>query len=337
MSDSYRTTFTVSLGVVAVIAIHAIAQAQPGSTDANDPYRKVENWPQLPANVELRSVIGILPDGQGNLWMLHRSEPPIIKLDSEGKMVQGFGHGMFVHAHGFCMDADGNLWAGDSGAPFPETTGMEGRGLQFFKFSQDGTLLMTLGKAGVSEMGPDTFVAPSACVVAPNGDIIIADGHIPRAANQEDGDRLLRFSKDGNFIRAYGKTGSGPGEFRDPHALAFDSQGRLFVADRQNDRLQIFDENINFIAQWKQFGRPSGLAILEDDTLVTMDSESGRTLSWVDGGPPNPGFKTGVRIGSTKDGSVSVHFEGPVSEVVAADVMGNIYTGADKYVKSPSR
>ena len=337
MSDSYRTTFTVSLGVLAVIAIHAIAQAQPGSTNANDSYRKVDNWPQLPANVELASVIGILPDGQGNLWMLHRSEPPIIKLDSEGKMVQGFGHGMFVHAHGFCMDVDGNLWAGDSGAPFPDTVGMEGRGLQFFKFSQDGTLLMTLGKAGVSKMGPDTFVAPTACVVAPNGDIIIADGHIPRAANQEDGDRLLRFSKDGKFIRAYGKTGSGPGEFRDPHALAFDSQGRLFVADRQNSRLQIFDENMNFIAQWKQFGRPSGLAILKDDTLVTMDSESGRALSWLDGERPNPGFTTGVRIGSAKDGSVSVHFEGSRSEVVAADVMGNVYTGVDKYVKSPSR
>lgn len=337
MSDSYRATLTVSLGVLAVLAIHAMAQAQPGSTSANDSYRKVDNWPNLPANVELRSVIGILPDGQGNLWMLHRSEPPIIKLDSEGRLVQGFGHGMFVHAHGFCMDADGNLWAGDSGAPFPETTGMEGRGLQFFKFSQDGTLLMTLGKAGVSKMGPDTFVAPSDCVVAPNGDIIIADGHIPRAANQEDGDRLLRFSKDGNFIRAYGKTGSGPGEFRDPHALAFDSQGRLFVADRQNNRLQIFDENMNFVAEWKQFGRPSGLAILKDDTLVTMDSESGRTLSWVDGGPPNPGFTTGVRIGSAKDGSVSVHFEGPVSEVVAADLMGNVYTGVDKHVKSPRR
>ena len=335
MSDSYRTKFTVSLGVLAVIAIHAMAQAQPGSTNAT--YRKVDNWPQLPANVELRSVIGILPDGQGNLWMLHRSEPPIIKLDSEGKMVQGFGHGMFVHAHGFCADADGNLWAGDSGAPFAETTGMEGRGLQFFKFSQDGTLLMTLGKAGVSKIGPDTFVAPTACVVAPNGDIIIADGHIPRADNQEDGDRLLRFSKDGKFIRAYGKTGSGPGEFHDPHALAFDSQGRLFVADRQNSRLQIFDENMNFIAQWKQFGRPSGLAILKDDTLLTMDSESGRALSWLDGDTPNPGFTTGVRIGSAKDGSVSAHFEGSRSEVVAADVMGNVYTGVDKYVKSPSR
>ena len=111
----------------------------------------------------------------------------------------------------------------------------------------------------------------------------------------------------------------------------------MFVADRQNNRLQIFDENINFIAQWKQFGRPSRLAILRDDTLVTMDSESGRTLSWVDGGPPNPGFTTGVRIGSAKDGSVSVHFEGPVSEVVAADVMGSNYTGVDKCVKSPSR
>ena len=335
MSDSYRATLIVSLGLLAVLAIHAMAQAQPGSTSANDSYRKVDNWPQLPANVELRSVIGILPDGQGNLWMLHRSEPPIIKLDSEGRLVQGFGHGMFVHAHGFCMDADGNLWAGDSGAPFPETTGMEGRGLQFFKFSQDGTLLMTLGKAGVSKMGPDTFVAPTDCVVAPNGDIIIADGHWPRPTTaQQDGDRLVRIRPDGRFIEAVGRFGAGPGEFMGPHALAFDSDGRLFVADRSNNRVQILDENLRFVDEWRHFGRPSGVTILDDDTLIVSDSESGAMIPGPpdapEGGgrvPRNPGWQVGIRIGSATDGSLRFFIPGTRPEGLAGDEAGNIFAG----------
>ena len=93
-------------------------------------------------------------------------------------------------AHGFCMDHDGNLWAGDSG-PFFDNPATQGRGYQFFKFSQDGELLLTLGQAGVSRAGPDTFISPTACAVAANGDIMIADGRFPRpSTSQQDGERV---------------------------------------------------------------------------------------------------------------------------------------------------
>jgi hypothetical protein len=277
-------------------------------------------------------------------------DPPIIEVDRTGKIIKSFGTGMFVHTHGMCMDRDGNLWAGDSGPSFagPERseTGSQPRakalGYVFYKFNQDGQLLMTLGKPGVSKAGPDTFVAPTACVETPNGDIIIADGHIPRAFNfeEKDGDRLMRFSRQGKFITAYGKTGTALGEFRGPHALAYDAQGNLFVADRQNNRLQVFDRFMKPVAEWRQFGRPSGLFILPDNTLLTLDSESGRSLAWPDWPGDdvkairNPGFTIGVRLGSASTGAVALHFDaetGPASEVVAADRDGFLYTDGIKW------
>ena len=199
---------------------------------------------------------------------MFRSEPPINYIDASGKITKSFGRGLLVQAHGFCMDHDGNLWAGDSG-PFAEDPSTKGRGFQLHKLTQDGKLLFSLGKAGVSAAGGDTFIGPTACAVAANGDIIVADGHWPRPASaQQDGDRLVRLKPDGTFVRAVGSLGAGPGQFMGPHSLAFDSRGRLFVADRSNNRVQVLDENLEFVDEWKHFGRPSGVAILADDTLI---------------------------------------------------------------------
>ena len=290
----------------------------------NNPYRMVEDWGQLPDGVMWGSMIGIIPDGEGGTWIHHRSDPPIIKLDASGKVVKSFGDGMFVMAYGFCMDGDGNLWAGDSG-PFGDDPSTAGRGYQFFKFNQDGEVLLTLGQAGVSRAGQDTFIAPTACAVAPNGDIIIADGHFPRpSTSQRDGDRIMRFTKDGRYINSWGNRGPGPGEFDGPHALAFDSQGRLFVADRSNNRVQIFDQNMHFVDDWRHFGRPSGVAITQDDTLYVADSESSKDIA---GAVRNPGWKNGVRIGSAKDGSLHAYIDGADPEGLAVDEMGNVWAG----------
>ena len=145
-----------------------------------------------------------------------------------------------------------------------------GKGHQVFKFSPDGKVLMTLGKAGVAGNGPDEFNAPSAVLVAPNGDIFVADGH-----GRETNARIVKFSKDGKFIKTWGKKGSAPGEFDIPHALAIDSQGRLFVGDRQNNRIQIFDQDGKFLDQWTQFSRPSGIFIDKHDVIYVADSEIG--------------------------------------------------------------
>src|SRR5206468_3869235 len=133
------------------------------------------------------------------------------------------------------------------------------------------------GKAGT-----DTFIQPAACRATPDGNILIADGHWPRPTTmQQDGDRLVWFTRDGKFIKEFGKHGRKPGEFMGPHGLAFDSKGRLFVADRSNNRVQVFDKEMNVVDSWTQFGRPSGIWILKDDTLVVSDSESNNRI----GGP----------------------------------------------------
>ena len=190
-------------------------QGQPPAAGVNapaginamaNPYRMVENWPHLGA-VKPGAAIGIVPDGSGGTWLHHRSEPPIIHFNAAGDIVKSFGHGMFVQAHGFCRDRDGNFWAGDSG-PFADIPATAGRGFQMFKFSPEGKVLLTLGKAGVSRAGTDTFIGPTACAMAPNGDIFVADGHWPRPTTaQQDGDRIVRITKDGTFVNAWGQHG----------------------------------------------------------------------------------------------------------------------------------
>ena len=189
--------------------------------------------------------------------------------------------------------------------------------------SPEGKVLMTLGKAGVAGEGTDVFSGPCDVVVGGNGDIFVADGHI---AGTTVG-RIMKFSKDGTFITAWGKRGKGPGEFDTPHAIAMDSRGGIFVADRGNSRIQVFDQDGRFIDQWKQFGRPSGVFIDKNDTIYVADSQSNAAQ--------NPGFTRGIRIGSAKDGTVTAMV--PVvepdpdknnnagSEGVAADAKGNLY------------
>ena len=192
-----------------------------------------------------------------------------------------------------------------------------------------------LGKAGVSRAGPDTFLQPTGCKATPDGNIVISDGHWPRpTAGPQDGDRLVWYTRDGKFIKEFGRHGRKPGEFMGPHGLAFDSKGRLFVADRSNNRIQIFDKNMNVVDEWRHFGRPSGLWILKDDTLVVSDSESNRRIGGPDDAPEgganairNPGWKNGIRIGSAKDGSIKYFIEGTQPEGMAADELGNVFGG----------
>ena len=295
--------------VFIVSALTAFAQSTP--------YHMVEGWPDLPSNIKWGQVIGVDVDAQGNIWVFHRSDPPILEFDPSGKLLTSFGTDMIVQAHGLAIDSQGNIWVSDA-------QGKDGKGQQVIKFSRDGKVLMRLGKAGVAGEGPDTFNGPSDLVVAKNGDIFVVDGHDP-----DSNGRVVKFSKDGKVIKAWGKHGSGPGEFSAPHSIAMDSRGRLYVADRSNSRIQIFDQNGKFIAEWKQFGRPSGLYIDKNDMIYVADSQSNAKQ--------NPGFKRGIRIGSVKDGKVTamIPFNEPDPDAtnnngiegVAADAAGNVYGG----------
>lgn len=318
-------THKLVLAVVTLIAIgvqsgHAQSAVKPFN-DLPNPYRRVEPWAQLPGGMKWASVIGAEQGPDGNIYVVHRcnenscagrTEPPILKFDKSGKLLKSWGEGMFVFPHGFYVDAQGNVWVTDA-------QGQNGKGHQVFKFNSDGKLLMTLGKAGVGGSGPDTFNQPTDVVVAPNGDIFVTEGH------GMGNNRVTKLSKDGKFIKSWGKTGSAPGEFNAPHTIALDSRGRVFIGDRSNNRIQIFDQDGRFLAEWKQFSRPSGIFITKDDTIYVADSES-----W---GPDNPGWKKGIRVGSAKDGSVKYLIEDIESttqdhsgaEGVGVDSEGNVY------------
>jgi DNA-binding beta-propeller fold protein YncE len=310
MPRSQRLKFAL-LVVAPTITISAFAAADASATNnLPDPYRPVENWAQLPAGIQWGQVISVRPDAHGNLWVFHRSEPPIVEFDGSGKFLKSLGAGMFVQPHGLTIDRDGNLWATDSQAK-------EGKGQQVFKMSPEGKVLMTLGKAGVTGAGPDTFNGPTDVAIAANGDIFVADGH-----GGDTNARIVKFSKGGKFIKEWGKKGTGPGEFDTPHSIAMDSKGRVFVADRGNNRIQIFDQDGKFLDQWKQFGRPSGLFIAKNDTLYSVDSSSDAMT--------NAGVKRGIRIGSAKDGSVKAFIPDlspdpqiALAEGVSADAKGD--------------
>ena len=289
------------VSIAAILMSAGLASAQT-STPPN-PYLPVENWAQLPAGMEWGQVSGVELDARGNVWVIHRSDPPILELDSSGRLLKAFGAGMFVQAHSLHFDRDGNLWAVDG-------DGRDGKGHQIFKFGPDGRILLTLGKAGVAGDGPDTLNRPSDVVTAASGDVFVADGHTTNA-------RVVKFSKDGRYITAWGRKGSAPGELDTPHSIAIDSKGRVFVGDRANNRIQIFDQNGRLLDQWKQFGRPTGLFIGPGDTLYVADDESNAER--------NPGWMPGIRVGSAVDGTVKAFIPATSTERAVADAAGNIY------------
>ena len=355
-------------GTVAVIGFSgrgAGAQAMAGPTnDAPNPYQSVEGWAKLPEGRTWGSTSAVDVDKDGkSIWVAERcgqnscldratgkmSElPTILKFDSSGKLVKSFGAGAAIFPHGIHVDRDGNVWItdGQDNAALPQRgAGGRGRGEaptgpigprpgatfghQVYKYSPDGKLLLTLGKAG-GAAAPDYFYAPNDIQTAPNGDIFVAEGH--GAGNN----RVLKFDKTGKFIKEWGKLGTGPGEFDQPHALAMDSTGRLFVGDRNNNRIQIFDQNGTFLEEWKQYSRPSGIYIDKNDTIYVADSESESVSQ------NHNGWKRGIRVGRVKDGKdgkviafipdpetksrAADNYTGTsAAEGVAVDAQGNIY------------
>jgi DNA-binding beta-propeller fold protein YncE len=296
-----------------LVCLASSAYGQP------NPYRLVENWAQLPKDMnggKWGEVIGVKPGPDGSIWVLHRcfnvmpegsatcvgrdNIPPIMKFDTSGRLLESFGQGVFAFPHGFHIDHDGNIWATDANR-HQTVLGLpaNGRGHQVFKFDPHGKVLMTLGRAGVAGKGQDTFDQPTDVVVGRDGAVFVSDGH-------GSNNRIVKFSRDGRYLKEWGKTGSGPGEFDQPHALDIDPQGRIFVADRSNNRLQIFDQEGNYLDQWKQFGRPSGHFIAPDGTILVTDSQSNAKR--------NPGFRRGISIGNIRDAVVTAFIPDPDSE-----------------------
>jgi sugar lactone lactonase YvrE len=366
MRDVLKHALLVS--VVAATALSGPANAQSATKPTNDapnPYNTVSDYFKLPAGRTWGSTSAVEIDKDGkSIWVAERcgtnscldratgkmsADPVILKFDPSGKLVKSFGAGLLIFPHGIYVDREGNVWVTDGqdnapqpargtaapgAAAAPPAAGAGGArmgplpgataGNQVYKFSPDGKVLLTLGKPG-GAAEPDFFYQPNDVVVAPNGDIFVGEGH--GGANS----RILKFSKDGKFIKSIGKKGSGPGEFDQPHALAIDSKGRLIVGDRGNNRIQILDQDGKFISQTAEFGRPSGVWVDKNDVLYVADSESGSV------NPNRPEWRRGIRVGKLSDGTVTAFIPDPetrnapdfrgtsAAEGVAVDAAGNIY------------
>ena len=317
---------TRALTIVTAALCLGAAQSPGPRNDLPQPYQTTRDWGELPAGVKWAAVTAIEPAPDGTIYVVHRcfanscanrAEAPILKYDANGKLLAAWGAKMFVFPHGATVDRDGNLWVTDA-------RGEGGIGHQVFKFGRDGKVLMTLGRAGTSGSTPDLFDQPTDVVIAPSGDIFVTDSHRNGKNN-----RVVKFTKDGKYIKEWGKKGSGRGEISEPHTIAMDSRGRLFVGDRENNRIQIFDQDGKYLDEWRQFGRPSGIFITKDDTIYVADSESGPDT----GARELTGIKKGIRIGSARDGSVTAFIEDMESttpdhsgaEGVGVDARGNVY------------
>jgi streptogramin lyase len=344
--------------------------------DAPNPYQTVDNYFKLPAGRTWGSTSAVDIDKDGStIWVGERcgsnscaTTPdldPILHFDAKGSLINSFGKGMIIFPHGIHVDRDGNIWITDGqdngpraapggagaagGAPPAAPNPAATKGHQVFKFSPQGKVLLTIGKPGGATGPTECCWQPNDVITNDKGEIFISEGH-----GQNANDRLMKFSKDGKFLQAWGTRGSGPMQFNQPHALAFDSKGNLYVGDRANNRVLVFDRDMKQIADWPQFSRPSGLYIDKHDMLYSADSESGGI------NPAHSTWKRGIRIGSVKDGKVTAFIPDPlptcergaqpgnpptcgsgtwVAEGVAVDAAGNVY-GAEvgprkltKYVK----
>jgi hypothetical protein len=353
--------------VIAALPTVSLAQTTqyPKPTDLPNPYRLVANWPTLPKSLNggrWGEVIRVHVDAKGHVWVFHRcfnvvpagsavclgqgpANPPVLEFDASGKLLRSFGVGLFAYPHGFTVDTEGNLWATDVNDA--ETVlGMSARnangvvmGQEVVKLSPEGKVLMVLGKEGVAGTGPDAFDRPTGVAVAPNGDIFVSDGHAP---NNYGAARVVKFGKDGHFLKEWGRKGSAPGEFDEPHDIFVGgSRGWVYVADRRNNRVQIFNQDGEFIAAWKQFGQPSSVFVGKDDTIYVG-------ASFPDAGAKK-GELRGIVIGNAIDGSLKAFIPDPAdldkvirgtsASGIAADSIGSVFAadvGAHnlrKYVK----
>jgi peptidylamidoglycolate lyase len=286
----WRITFGMALLAAAV-------SVAPGTRAAESHYQLVENWAHFPSGVtKWGAATGVDVDAHDNVYVFHRNDAmPIMAFDRHGNFLRAWGQGMFKTTHFLRVDRFGYVWITDRGD------------MQAFKFNSEGKLLMTLGKKGVTgdNTSQDTFNGMADLAVAKNGDIFIADGEGPNT-------RVVKFSKDGKFIKWWGGKGTEPGKFDMPHSIAIDSKGRVYVADRSNNRIQIFDQDGKFLNQWTNFGTPWGLFITKNDMLYVVDGTENNCLL----------------IASTKDGKVIDRIDGlSNATAVSVDSTGAIYVG----------
>lgn len=363
MNTSHTRTFAVATVLFAALAlVPTTMAAQARGSSGPEEHANVAPVNQLPNPYETHRNWGILPDGRSwgsvsavnvdidgrHIWAGDRcgsnscatsNVDPIVKLDPYGNVVQSFGAGQIIWPHGMDVDSEGNIWIADArvanARELEQNPAAAGKGNTVLKFSPQGELLMTIGTGGEAGAPPTHLTEPSDVLVAPDGSIFIGEAHGDQFLDEPGGPAVGRISKwapDGTLIKTFGTWGYADGQLRGAHSFAMDSQGRLFVADRGNRRIQIFDQDGNHLDTWYQFSRISGMYIDSNDVLYAIDSESDDNY--------NPGWRKGLRVGSARTGEVWYYVPehmsarasgmggiGSMGEGVTADMFGNVIGG----------
>jgi hypothetical protein len=327
-----------------------------------NPYVTERNFGSLPDGRRWGSVSAINVDIDGvHIWAGDRCGDnacaitpdinPIVKLDPNGRVVDQFGAGQILWPHGMDVDSQGNIWIADARVAnqneLRENPAAANIGSAVLKFSPDGDLLMTIGTPGEIGDPPTHLTDPNDVLIAPNGRIFIAETHgaqFQGEPSDETKSRITMWEPDGTYIGHFGEYGWDDGQFRSPHSLSMDSQGRLFVADRGNNRIQIFTQDGEWLDTWYQFSRISGMYIdPSNDMLYAIDSETDENY--------NPGgWRKGLRVGNARNGEVLYFIPehmcggnsgmggiGCMGEGVTADKDGNVYGGEVGTIKGVTR
>lgn len=243
--------------VLLLAAAFLIAAAAPAPAELQTgppmPYHVVRDWAQLPPGWNFGEVSAVDIDQSGNVWVFNRGPHPVIEFDQSGKMLQAWPEVPVKTPHGLRIDPEGNVWTVDVDAH------------RVMKWTPSGRLLMMIGGVGGAPGNNDSkdqFNRPANLTFAPNGDFFVADGYV--------NSRVVRFNKDGEYITHWGRKGTGDGEFDLVHDVALDSQGRVYVGDRSNKRVQIFDQNGKFLGKWTDVGSPFGLYYVRRENVLYM-------------------------------------------------------------------
>ncbi len=368
MRGPARSCVGVLLSLVLVAFVPVLVYAQGSSPAAPrptlpNPYRLDPDWPTLPASMKgpngrkWGEVIRIHLAPNGNIWVFNRcfhdqpngdatclargaANPPLLEFSPAGELLRSIGVGLFASPHGFTVDRDGNLWTTDTndkesilGIPAKDARGRP-LGQTALKISPDGEVLMTLGTPGQGGSAPGLFDRPTGVSIGANGDIFVADGH---ATNRSNNSRIIKFTRDGQYVKSWGSPGSTPGNFSEPHDLYVGgSRGWVYVADRLNRRVQVFDQEGTFIAAWSQFGQPSSVYVDAEDNLYVgatyQDPSRGESATAAISGPND----RAIVVGDAISGELKYLIPDPTdlskmtdtgtsASGIAVDAQGNIY------------
>jgi DNA-binding beta-propeller fold protein YncE len=322
-----RRSIVIRAVAAAVVAVWGSAGAAnqvsaPSPSETRSTYHLVKDWvptPPYPTHDWEMSSVTVDPDGR-RVYATRRSDPPILEIDGQsGKVLRQYGTGLLVWPHGIYLDKEGAIWIADATVGEAQWLGTHpqlksaldaGRGHQVMKLSHYGEPVLELGTRGKPGNDDKSFNAPAAVAVAPSGDIFIVDGH-----GQGTNNRIVKYSKEGKFVKAWGTRGSGPGDVNGPHAVAIDSRGRLLIADRGNHRIEIFDQDGKYLADFKLPDMPHGIALMPDDTMFVS-------------------LPHRILIGSAVTGKITGSIDDDVdAEGIAVDRNGNIYV-AEVFTRS---